>query len=173
MQRLHPSPFRRCEYKETATKIGRHPLKFTPYEDALLISVVSQIGANDWNEIAAVVSSRTARQCRDRWMNYLSPELRTGNWTHEEDELLAKLVHDVGAKWKQLAGFFTRRSPNCLRNRWGQVTRHRAKSVFPPVPVTLEPIEQTHQSRNIIEELFPENALQDFKDDLAREYGSA
>jgi hypothetical protein len=66
-------------------KISRH--KFTPDEDELLRTLVAQLGGSDWNAISVHFHNRTARQCRDRWRHYISPELLTGNWTEAEDQI--------------------------------------------------------------------------------------
>jgi len=37
-----------------------------------------------WSELAERVSGRTGRQCKDRWLNHLDPNLKTGPFTKEE-----------------------------------------------------------------------------------------
>jgi hypothetical protein len=102
--------------------------KFTLEEDALLSSLVSNFGPNNWQVISAHMSNRNVRQCRERYNNYLNPKLRQGEWTPEEDDLLTGLVMKYGVKWNKIAQSFVDRSDLSLRNRWQQIERRIAKA---------------------------------------------
>lgn len=52
----------------------------------------------DWKGISESMSSRTGKQCRERWHNSLRPDLKTGVWTPKEDDCLAKLQQQYGNK---------------------------------------------------------------------------
>lgn len=41
---------------------------------------------------------RCGKSCRLRWINYLRPDLKRGNFTEEEDELIIKLHSLLGNK---------------------------------------------------------------------------
>jgi myb proto-oncogene protein len=41
---------------------------------------------------------RCGKSCRLRWINYLRPDLKRGNFTEEEDELIIKLHELLGNK---------------------------------------------------------------------------
>lgn len=43
--------------------------------------------------------ARCGKSCRLRWINYLRPDLKRGNFTHEEDELIISLHAMVGNKY--------------------------------------------------------------------------
>jgi len=51
--------------------------------------------------IAAKIGSRTGKQCRERYINHLSPHIKHGPWTDEEDEIMYKLHAELGSKWVQ------------------------------------------------------------------------
>jgi hypothetical protein len=107
---------------------GRHvKLKFSSDEDARLSQVVAKLGTKDWHHIARCMGSRNARQCRDRWRNYLDPGLRNGDWTAQEDELLSEKYLQLGAKWNKISRFFQGRSDLALRNRWQVLERRTTK----------------------------------------------
>ena len=93
--------------------------KFTEEEDKLLSKLVSEMGPRKWDQIAKnMPNNRTARQCRDRYSNYLIPGFFNGEWSKEEDELLYKKYQEYGPKWAVIKEFFTNRSPNAIKNRW-------------------------------------------------------
>ncbi|OHT12424.1 Myb-like DNA-binding domain containing protein [Tritrichomonas foetus] len=98
-------------------KQKRH-IKFSAQEDDLLRKLVIQEGAHRWNKIALKMEGRTAKQCRDRFQNYLNPALSNDPWTVEEDQLLFQKINEFGKKWKLISKYFPRRSHNNVKNRY-------------------------------------------------------
>lgn len=78
-------------------------------------------GLRDWNEIAEKVPGRTAKQCRDRYQNYLSAGITNKPWTDEEDQILREKVREIGNKWKEISAFLPGRGSNNIKNRWHKV----------------------------------------------------
>jgi hypothetical protein len=109
-----------------------HPkAKFNPAEDEMLSNLVKRHGTTDWTEISLRMEGRNARQCRDRWINYLSPSVENGPWTTADDQELLLLYHQLGAKWKYLATFFKGRTEINVKSRWNLIQRRlrrRAKA---------------------------------------------
>jgi hypothetical protein len=99
--------------------------KFEPWEDARLLEVVPAHGAVNWHEIAAHFPGRNARQCRERWTNYVNPGLVKSEWTEAEDQILMQTYCEVGPKWFAIAGFLPGRSKNSVKNRYFALKRHR------------------------------------------------
>jgi hypothetical protein len=116
--------------------------KFTPEEDSVLMQLVTTFGATNWKKIALHMRTRNARQCRERYKNYLAPELRQGGWTQDEDMLLIEQFREHGAKWNTISQVFINRSDNALRNRW-QVLERRMGKTGQTAPVQSENEEST------------------------------
>jgi hypothetical protein len=91
---------------------------FTPEEDEFLLSLVESGCYASWSEIAKQIPGRSARQCRDRWTNYLAPAISFAPWRPEEDELIIQKVNEIGTKWSTIAKFAVGRTGNALKNRW-------------------------------------------------------
>jgi hypothetical protein len=91
---------------------------FTLEEDDVIMRAQQSDPWESWQEIAKRVPGRTARQCSARWFNYLSPEIRSGPWTPEEDRLLVEKVKEMGQRWRVMTPFFNGRSVPDLSNRW-------------------------------------------------------
>jgi hypothetical protein len=125
----HPEPRGRID-SPVKTNGRFQKIRFSPEEDARLSQIVAAHGAADWARIASCMGSRNARQCRERWQNYLNPTLRNGAWTAEEDELLNELFAQMGAKWNKIAHSFVNRSDISLRNRWQVLARRADKKTF-------------------------------------------
>ncbi len=57
-------------------------MHWTPEEDSMLSRLVGHIEPINWVDVAnrlnatAAVAKRTSRQCRDRWLNYLNPDIK-------------------------------------------------------------------------------------------------
>jgi hypothetical protein len=102
--------------------------KFTSEEDQRLSALVEQYGRDRWSIISRMMPNRNARQCRERWTNYLQPHLRIGAWTPNEDQMLEAKFAQYGTKWNKISKFFINRSPLSLRNRHMVLTRQRRKA---------------------------------------------
>jgi hypothetical protein len=101
-----------------------HPkAKFTAAEDMMLAKFVKRYGTTDWTDIARRMEGRNARQCRDRWVSYLSPDVQNAPWTAAEEQDLLFLHQQLGPKWKQIATFFTARTDINVKSRWNLIQR--------------------------------------------------
>ncbi len=97
--------------------------KFQPHEDAVLFSLVTEHPDWRWPKIAKKLGTKNARQCRDRYMNYLDPRLNHEEWTEEEDLMLVALYDCYGQHWVKISNGLGRRSVNSVRNRWQLLSR--------------------------------------------------
>lgn len=99
--------------------------KWTAEEDNLLRMLVKKEGTNNWSLIAQSIPDRTGKQCRERWLNQLRPELTKNNWTPQEDAILIHQQQIHGNMWTKIAQFLPGRSPNNVKNRWSWISRHQ------------------------------------------------
>lgn len=95
----------------------RSRFAFSTEEDRLLKLNVERYGQN-WDLVASCIPDRNARQCRDRYINYLRPDLATYEWTKDEDARLVWLVEKYGKKWTRIADEFGNRSEPMVKVRW-------------------------------------------------------
>ena len=91
--------------------------KFTAEEDQLLEKLVDELGTHAWKKVSARMKTRSTRQCRERYNNYLAPNVTNGPWTAAEDALLEQKVQEMGQKWSKIAAFFEGRSDVNIKNR--------------------------------------------------------
>lgn len=108
--------------------------KFTSFEDELLKSLVERFSTQNWKLIAQHIPSRTPRQCCERWLNYINPDLNQNSWTKEEDEVLILNHQKIGNQWKILSKFLPGRSRNDIKERWKFLNRvandHNIKNII-------------------------------------------
>ncbi|OHT10247.1 hypothetical protein TRFO_04252 [Tritrichomonas foetus] len=103
---------------------GRRP--FTVEEDAKLLDIMTKVQFVNWEQVAASLGGRTSRQVRERWVNYLNPNIRTDPWNDSEDLLLLEKVNELGRCWSNIGKFFNGRSENDVKNRWYSHLRYKA-----------------------------------------------
>jgi hypothetical protein len=70
---------------------------------------------------------RNARQCRERYKNYLSPQFHNDPWTPAEERLLTEKVKELGQKWSKIATFFKGRSDVNVKNQWAAILTRQAR----------------------------------------------
>ena len=117
--------------------------RFSLQEDKQLKELVSIYGEHNWTLIAEKMKKRNSRQCKDRWVQYLSPHANQTPWTAEEEERLKKLVVDLNGKWIEIAKHFNGRADSQIRNKWrtlqrraGMLQTNRTMAPTYPIPHT-------------------------------------
>lgn len=108
---------------------------WTPEEDAMLTQCLKfQLGDTSrgpnlggfkvqWNEVSKNIEGRTAKQCRERWINNLDPAINKGPWTKEEDERMKDLFKKYGPTWSAIAKEMPGRTENGVKIRWKTIAK--------------------------------------------------
>lgn len=108
-----------CERRWNEVVAHKHKKgPWTEDEDRLVCKLVKAQGPKKWSVLSAYVPGRTGKQCRERWVNHLSPDVNKGEWTEEEEQTLLDQHSKLGNQWCKIAQFLPGRSENAVKNRW-------------------------------------------------------
>lgn len=107
---------------------------WTPSEDKILTEYIKTHGIAQWRDLPRKAGlRRCGKSCRLRWLNYLRPDIKRGNISPEEDELLVRLHRLLGNRWTLIAGRLPGRTDNEIRNYWNtQLSKRVQKGEFDP-----------------------------------------
>ncbi|KAM6572769.1 hypothetical protein CsatA_016849 [Cannabis sativa] len=101
---------------------------WTPEEDRKLVAYVTRYGCWNWRQLPKFAGlKRCGKSCRLRWMNYLRPNVKRGNYTHEEEETITRLHASLGNKWSAIAAELPGRTDNEVKNYWHTNLKKRQK----------------------------------------------
>jgi hypothetical protein len=101
---------------------------WTPEEDQILVQKRMLYGRK-WAKIAAHLPGRHGKQCRERYVNHLDPNLKKGEWTDDEEAILIALHEHHGNRWAVIARQLPGRSDNDIKNHWYSTIQRKFQSI--------------------------------------------
>lgn len=135
--------------------------RFAPQEDKEILRLVSLYGYKDWSKISSELSKssnnfiqKTPRQCRDRYVNYLSPNIKKGEWTLEEDQCLVHNYVMSLFNLKSMKKLLPGRSEVAIKNRMKHLSKFGIGIIKSTIDKNLQTNEQSLVNSNLNSNLF-------------------
>ena len=81
-------------------------------------------GPSDWKNVSLLmtkkygIKNKSSKQCRERWVNSLCPNINKGVWSEKEENILFSTQLKIGNKWSELAKLLPGRSENDIKNHF-------------------------------------------------------
>ncbi|KAL5977623.1 hypothetical protein ACLOJK_041521 [Asimina triloba] len=119
---------------------------WTEEEDLLLKRCIEKYGEGKWRHVPARAGlNRCRKSCRLRWLNYLRPNIKRGDFAVDEVDLIIRLHKLLGNRWSLIAGRIPGRTANDIKNFWNShlskklnEEQHQFASTLPnPGPIAL------------------------------------
>ena len=109
------------------------PHLWSPDEDQKLIFIVkSQPSTHPikWSYVAKFIKDRTGKQCRERYVNHLKPQVKNDSWSPVEDAHVFRMFKCFGSKWALMAKLLRGRTDNSIKNRFHHIRRRLEKDLY-------------------------------------------
>ncbi|KAL6327633.1 hypothetical protein AAG906_022058 [Vitis piasezkii] len=109
-------------------KEGLNRGAWTVVEDNILTDYIQTHGEGGWRSIPKNAGlKRCGKSCRLRWLNYLKPDIKRGNISHAEEDLIIRLHRLLGNRWSMIAKRLPGRTDNEIKNYWNTNLRKKVK----------------------------------------------
>jgi hypothetical protein len=89
---------------------------WTDEENNKLKDLILNQKITNWETIASYLPGRNARQCINRWNNYLKTSY-TPIWNKNEDNILLDKIKEYPNDWKKIQTFIPNHSQKQIKNR--------------------------------------------------------
>ncbi|MCL7050442.1 hypothetical protein MKW94_029321 [Papaver nudicaule] len=115
-------------------KVGLKRGRWTAEEDAILTNYIQAYGEGSWRSLPKNAGLlRCGKSCRLRWINYLRADLKRGNISTQEEDMIIKLHSTLGNKWSVIAGHLPGRTDNEIKNYWNSHLSRRIHTFRRPL----------------------------------------
>ncbi|KAE9600586.1 hypothetical protein Lal_00045900 [Lupinus albus] len=106
---------------------------WSPEEDSKLKDYIEKHGTgSNWIALPQKAGlKRCGKSCRLRWLNYLRPNIKHGEFSEEEDRIICTLYANIGSRWSIIASQLPGRTDNDIKNHWNTKLKKKLMGLLP------------------------------------------
>ncbi|CAJ1979252.1 unnamed protein product [Sphenostylis stenocarpa] len=106
---------------------------WSPEEDTKLKEYIEKHGTGgNWIALPQKAGlKRCGKSCRLRWLNYLRPNIKHGDFSDEEDRIICSLYVNIGSRWSIIAAQLPGRTDNDIKNYWNTKLKKKLMGLLP------------------------------------------
>ncbi|KAK9289609.1 hypothetical protein L1049_007766 [Liquidambar formosana] len=108
---------------------------WSPEEDLQLKEYIEKHGTGgNWIALPQKAGlRRCGKSCRLRWLNYLRPNIKHGEFSDDEDRIICTLFASIGSRWSIIAAQLPGRTDNDIKNYWNTKLKKKLMALMPPI----------------------------------------
>ncbi|CAD5170461.1 unnamed protein product [Musa acuminata subsp. malaccensis] len=106
---------------------------WSPEEDTKLKEFIEKYGTGgNWIALPHKAGlRRCGKSCRLRWLNYLRPNIKHGEFSEEEDRVICSIFAAIGSRWSIMASQLPGRTDNDIKNYWNTKLKKKLLGITP------------------------------------------
>ncbi|XP_076892386.1 uncharacterized protein LOC143544118 [Bidens hawaiensis] len=119
---------------------------WSPEEDAKLKDYIQSHGTGgNWIALPQKAGlRRCGKSCRLRWLNYLRPNIKHGEFSDDEDKVICALFASIGSRWSIMAAQLPGRTDNDIKNYWNTKLKKKMMNSLISMPEFRKPLHHLH-----------------------------
>ncbi|KAM7526160.1 hypothetical protein LguiA_016062 [Lonicera macranthoides] len=123
---------------------------WSPEEDAKLKEYIDKHGTGgNWIALPQKAGlKRCGKSCRLRWLNYLRPNIKHGEFSDDEDRIICSLFANIGSRWSIIAAQLPGRTDNDIKNYWNTKLKKKLMGLMSTIPYNSSQNRPIGQSTN-------------------------
>ncbi|KAJ6849963.1 transcription factor MYB36-like [Iris pallida] len=123
---------------------------WSPEEDTKLKEFIDKFGTGgNWIALPHKAGlKRCGKSCRLRWLNYLRPNIKHGEFSDEEDRVICSLFATIGSRWSIIAAQLPGRTDNDIKNYWNTKLKKKLLGIAPSQKKSNQQQQQQQQQQN-------------------------
>ncbi|KAI3721635.1 hypothetical protein L2E82_32652 [Cichorium intybus] len=115
---------------------------WSPEEDRKLKDYIETHGTGgNWIALPQKAGlRRCGKSCRLRWLNYLRPNIKHGEFSDDEDKVICALFASIGSRWSIMAAQLPGRTDNDIKNYWNTKLKKKMMNSLISMPEIRKPL---------------------------------